>query len=113
MTNKFYFCPSCQERNKFSSLATDRVELEKDKGERIAVECAHCHARTNLNVNKIQAEPNNVITGASGVLGLICAGLFLNMGFIAGLPLALPVVVHQAQARAASSFNRYKIKETK
>lgn len=113
MNKKFYYCPSCRERNDYASLATDRVELEKEKGERISMECVHCHARSQVHVNDISAEPNNLITGASGVLGLICAGLFLNMGFIAGLPLALPVVVHQAQARAVSSFNRYKIKETK
>ena len=110
MTTKYFYCPECNERNSLRSMANDRVELEKDRGETFSVNCDNCHARPTIHVNDVQAEPNKLITGGSGVLGLVCAGMFFQLGFIAALPLALPIVVYQAQARAASGFNRYKVR---
>lgn len=112
MTSKYYYCPSCQERNAFSSMASDRVELEREKGERIPVECEHCHSRTKLHVNQVRAEPNKIITGASAVAGVVGAVALWQVGFIAAITVGLPVLVYQMQSRSASTFNSYKIKET-
>jgi|GEM_PF-6336705 transcription elongation factor Elf1 len=71
MTAKYFTCKSCHENTKVKSMATDRVEMERDLGETFLAECGHCHDRKTIHVNDVNAAPNKVITGIGAVAGVI------------------------------------------
>ncbi|WP_116108084.1 hypothetical protein [Lewinella sp. IMCC34191] len=106
---KYFVCKFCHESTYVATSATDRVDLERERGERFSANCAHCHKPGSIHVNQILAKPNPVITVIGGVAGLVATAALWNVGFIAYAAGALPVIVYQAQAKSAQTFNSYKI----
>lgn len=113
MTAKYFTCPSCHENTPFKTMATDRVELEKEKGEFIPAQCGHCYQQLRVHVNDIKAEPNKVILGAGVGAGVVATAALWQLGFIAFAAGALPVMVYGAQLKAVDTFNGYKISRSK
>lgn len=113
MTSKYYTCKACNENSKIKSMASDRVELERDMGETFRATCTHCHDSRTVHVNDVKAEPNKIVLAAGGLAGVVATVALWQVGFIAVISLALPGIVYGAQAKAASTFNGYKIKVTK
>lgn len=93
-------------------MATDRVELERDRGETFTVDCPHCLKKVNVHVNRVSARPNRIFTYGGILLGLGSIALFWGLGFIATLSAAIPILVHQAQRKAAHTFNAYMIRRS-
>jgi hypothetical protein len=112
MTTKYFTCKNCHENTKVKSMATDRVEMERDLGETLLIECSHCHDRKTIHVNDVRAEPNKVITGVGAVVGAVATAALWQIGFIAVVACTLPVIVYGAQHKAAKTFNAYKIRPT-
>ena len=109
MTTKYFTCPSCHEATIFRTSATDRVDLERDRGETFMATCRHCLRPRSLHVNDISAKPSKAIT-AAGILGGVAATVALwHTGFISYVTGALPVIVYQAQRIAAATFNGYNL----
>ena len=94
-------------------MATDRVELEKDRGETFRVSCDHCHESKTIHVNDIKAKPNAIVTGIGVAAGVGSAVALWNLGFIAAISGSLPIIIYAAQRKAADTFNSYKVKRTK
>lgn len=113
MTSKYFTCKNCHENTKVKSMATDRVEMERDLGETFLVACSHCHDRKTIHVNDVNAEPNKIVTGVGAGMAVVLTAAFWQLGFIAGLSFTLPVIVYAAQQKAAATFNGYKIRRTK
>ncbi len=88
-------------------MATDRVELERDKGETFMMECAHCYVRKEIHVNDVNAVPNKIVTGVGVAVGVAAAVALWNIGFIAWISGGLPVIIYGAQRKSASTFNSY------
>lgn len=110
---KYFVCKSCHESTYVPTAATDRVDLEREKGESFSARCAHCHKPGSVHVNHVLAKPNPVITAIGGVAGAVATVALWNVGFIAFASGALPVIVYQAQSRSAQTFNSYKIRPTR
>lgn len=90
-------------------MATDRVELEKDKGETFRVDCDHCHESRTIHVNDISAKPSLIVTGIGVAAGVGATVALWQLGFIAWISGGLPVIIYAAQRKAADTFNGYKI----
>lgn len=112
MTAKYFTCPSCHENTRFKTMATDRVELEKEAGEFISLQCDECYRQLRVHVNDIKAEPNKIITGVGAGAGVVATAALWQLGFIAFAAGALPVIVYGAQLKAAETFNGYKIRRS-
>ena len=112
MTAKYYICSSCQEENSYRSFATDQVELEREVGVTIPVNCAHCHARKTVHPNDIQAKPNvwvPIIASVPAVALLIWL-VYQGWILISVALFSVPVLVWAAQRKSSAAFNSYRIK---
>ncbi|WP_116125472.1 hypothetical protein [Lewinella sp. IMCC34183] len=109
MTRKYITCPNCHENTAFRTSATDRVDLERDRGEYFPVACRHCLRPRTAHVNDVNAAPHPAITAAGGAAGVAAIAALWQLGFIAYAAGALPVIVYRAQVSAAATFNGYKL----
>lgn len=112
MTHKYFTCPECREDPRFKSMATDRVELEREKGERLRVACTHCYGQLTVHVNDIKAAPNKIITGLGVAAGVAATAALWHFGAVAWASGALPVIIYIAQQKAAEAFNGYQIRRS-
>lgn len=100
LTSKYATCKNCHENFSVSTAATDRVELERDKGPNFPVVCSHCHDRQTIHVNKVKAKPNLMITTIIGGSALVLAllGMVLayrvNIIVFAALPFLIPGIIY-------------------
>lgn len=117
MTTKHFPCPSCRSVNRLRTFATDRVELERELGASFQKTCSHCSASVEVHVNDVRAKPIHLITYTvwGFLLLLVITALLLGLGqniyglfLLAGI-LGLPVMVHRAVEKAATTFNHYKL----
>lgn len=113
MTTKFFTCPSCHASTPVPTHATDRVDLERDRGESFMVSCKHCLQPRSIHVNEVHAAPNQVITGLGVFAGVAAVVTLWNLDFIAWVAGALPVIVYQAQLTSANTFNGYSLPRAK
>ena len=108
-TVKYYTCRSCHENSRIRTYATDRVDLEREVGERFSSHCQHCGKAGSIHVNDVKAAPNRTVTGIGIAAGVVATVALWQVGFIALASGALPVIVHTAQSRSADTFNGYKL----
>lgn len=120
MTTKHTLCPHCASRPRVSTFAPDRVELERERGERFQVDCPYCGETFTTHVNKVVATPNHLPTK---IVWAICISIWVVV-FITGAwanifvlillggTFGLPVAAHKAVEKSARVFNDYQITET-
>ncbi|MFT7121500.1 MAG: transcription elongation factor Elf1 [Neolewinella sp.] len=119
MTLKYFTCPNCHESARIRTFAPDRVELEKEKGERFKANCSHCHQVVDLHVNEVRAKANHTMTfvviALCTVLWIIIFlfGLYRNIFILLSCTslIGLPFAVRQATEKQATTFNDYLIRE--
>ena len=107
MTRKYYTCSSCHEPTALSTAATDRVGLERDRGESFVATCAHCHKPRSVHVNEVKAQPNPLVTGIAVAAAVTATLALLHIGLLAYVSLAFPVIVYGVQTKEAETFNAY------
>lgn len=108
----YYYCSSCQKENSFTTKATNRFELQKERGNTINERCKHCGTVTKRRINRVHAKADNLLIIASAVLAIIL-GLFLLtfFGLISGLVLGIPFLAWQALQKKASNFNKIRVND--
>jgi hypothetical protein len=95
-------------------MATDRVEMERGVGGTfLMVEYGYCHDHKTIHVNDVNVGRNKVITGIGAVAGVIAVVALWQVGVVAWISVALPVIIYGAQLKSAETFNAYKIRPTK
>ncbi len=104
-------CKRCNERNTIRTNATNRSDLERDKGEVIQIRCKKCSTSKEYHVNEFQAQLNRNLILIAGAVGFLLTLLFWRFGFVAVISFTLPAIVYQVQYSSVRSFNNYKIKE--
>ncbi len=109
MTTKYILCESCHELNRIKSMATDRVELEKEMGENFQLNCSDCGKNQSIHINQVKAKPNKYITLLGVILGIALTVLFWNFGFIAFASFGIPILILRSQQKSSATFNSYKI----
>lgn len=101
-----YYCSSCHKENSFKTKATNRFELQEERGNHINERCKNCGTVTKRRVNRVHAKANFLwVLVAIGISAI--ATIFLwNLGWIASITLTFPFLVWQYFNNEASKFNK-------
>ena len=123
----FTKCKNCNQEILFRSDSNTRVELEMEKGEKIALNCFHCNEKNNYIVNDIYSKPSKVLRVSGPLFFLIgtpilAIWMYYNIpkeaffhfktGFMFGLlgvPLAAAQILANRDRVRVNSFNNYYI----
>lgn len=107
-------CPNCSEVSKIPSFwIGDRIELAKAKGTEIPCQCQRCNNRYSAHVDDVRAEHDKtvaIIGVVSFVPALILTFLLFNLGFIAFITLAFPIIATtSARQNQRTKVNRFNL----
>ena len=108
-----YYCSSksCKKLNSINVKSKNRFDLKMEIGEEINERCKHCGNHIKRHINRLRAEPNNIII----IAGVIIAGIFTvliwDLGFVSVLTGTIPIAVWANENRKASAFNKVLIRD--
>lgn len=102
----YYYCSSCKKENSFKTKATNRFELQEERGNEINERCNHCGTQVKRRVNRVHAKPNLMIALGGLVLAALATVFLWNLGWIATLTLSLPIMIFAYTNGEASKFNK-------
>lgn len=104
-------CDSCHELINVSSFASTRPDLVREKGETLTLECTKCRNLSHKHVNEIQAKEGLILVGIGILISImVTIVLWKFLGMIGTISLIIPLYIWQAQSKAASAFNNYRLK---
>jgi len=78
------------------------------KGETFTVNCKHCGSNQKIHINDVIADNSPLMVVLATLATIIITIVFWEMGFIAFITIAFPVLVWNAHQRSRSAFNNYK-----
>ncbi len=113
----YYYCSSCQKENSFTTKATNRFELQEERGNEINERCTYCGTVNKRHVNRVHAKANTFNMLIGGVLGLLVTVILaliipkIALFFIAGTIFSLPYLAWRSEEKKASTFNRVLIED--
>lgn len=111
----YYYCSSCQKENSFKSKATNRFELQKERGNVINERCKKCGTIVKRRINRVHAKPNGWILIIGGLLGIIVTLIIFIFSLMVSLLITLlllslicsiPFAAWKQQDKKASNFNK-------
>ncbi len=102
----YYYCSSCKKENSFKTKATNRFELQEERGNHINERCNSCGSQVKRRVNRVHAKPNLGIVLAGLALGVITTVFLWNLGWIATLTFTIPILAFSYANNMASNFNK-------
>ncbi len=107
----YYYCSSCQKENSFTTKATNRFELQKERGNEINERCKKCGTIVKRRINRVHAKAN-VIMLLAGIAVSAIATIFLwNLGWIATLTFTVPFFAWKYAEKKASDFNKVMVSD--
>lgn len=102
----YYYCSACTKENNFNTAATNRFELQEERGNDIKERCTHCGTMVNRRINRVHAKANNIwIIAAIGIAVVATVALW-RLGWMASITFAFPFLVWQYLKNEASKFNK-------
>lgn len=113
----YFYCSSCQEENSFKTKATDRFELQKERGNFINERCKHCDTVVKRRINRVHAKPNKWILIIGGLVGTVLTVLFILSApliisiFAISIIAGIPFIAWKAQDKKASAFNKVMVSD--
>lgn len=102
----YYYCSSCQKENNFKTKATNRFELQEERGNEINERCDYCGTQVKRRINRVHAKPNLFIALAGFIIGVLSSLLLWNLGWIATLTFTIPIMAFGYTNNEASKFNK-------
>lgn len=108
----YYYCSSCQKENSFTTKATNRLELQKERGNFINERCKKCGTIVKRRINRVHAKPNKLILFFGGIFSIVfTAVMFLFIPLIIiilanAFIFSIPFVFWKQQDKKASNFNK-------
>lgn len=109
--NLYYFCSSCKKENSFKTKATNRFELQQERGDEINERCKHCGNVSKRRINRVHAKSNYVYIIGGLIIGLILGCFLWQLGLIAGITIGLPILIWQWSHKKAVDFNKILVSE--
>ncbi|MEP0266268.1 hypothetical protein [Dokdonia sp.] len=116
----YYYCSSCQEENSFKTKATNRFELQTERGNTIHERCKHCGIVVKRRINRVHAKPNKWMLIIGGLIGIsltimaivftLAVSLFV---VVISIPIisSIPFIAWREQDKKASAFNKVMVKD--
>ncbi len=102
----YYYCSSCQKENSFTTKATNRFELQNERGNHINERCKKCGTIVKRRINRVYAKANKMyILGGLGI-GVLCTVLLWELGWVATLTFTIPIIIARSTEITASKFNK-------
>lgn len=108
-----YYCSNqgCKKENYIKTIAINRSELQKEIGSELNERCKHCGSFTKRHINRLHAEPNNLIILVGILLSVIFTIFSWNfIGLISTLTASIPIAIWTQQKKKASAFNSTMVK---
>jgi DNA-directed RNA polymerase subunit RPC12/RpoP len=102
----YYYCSSCKKENSFNTKASNRFELQEERGNHINDRCNHCGTQVKRRVNRVHAKPDIKIVSIGLLLGIISTIFLWNLGWIATLTFSIPILAFSYASQQASNFNK-------
>lgn len=116
----YYYCSSCQEENSFKTKATNRFELQKERGNTINERCKNCGTVVKRRINRVHAKPNKWILIIGGLIGATLAiiaivftlavSVFMIVILIPAIS-SIPFIAWREQDKKANAFNKVMVKD--
>lgn len=116
--NLYYFCSSCKKENSFKTKATNRFELQQERGDEINESCKYCGTLTKRRINRVHSKANilkYLVGGALGILlTLILIVIIPPIFIVFAFPsiMSIPFMAWKRENRKAVDFNKIMIKES-
>lgn len=105
-----YYCNFCRSENFIKTNTTNRHDLLNELGKsEIENTCQNCGKHTSKHINRLYAEPNNMLILASVILAIIVTVFLWNYGFVSALSGTIPIAVWMDQSKKTSLFNKSRI----
>ncbi len=102
-----YYCSSCKKENHIKTKTQDRFAFFIEYGSNeINERCKYCGHFTKRHINRLHAEPNNLIIILSFLIALIITILLWDFGFVSTLTATIPLWFWIDQKKKASAFNK-------
>ncbi len=113
----YYYCSSCQKENSFTTTATNRFELQKERGNFINERCKKCGTVVKRRINRVHAKPNKWLLVLGMLLGTVCTIFFILFVPLLGIIVinsaifSIPFFIWRAQDKKASAFNKVMVSD--
>jgi Flp pilus assembly protein TadB len=113
----YYYCSSCQKENSFKTTATNRFQLQKERGNVINERCKKCGTVVKRRINRVHAKPNKwilvfgILFGIAFTLILILFVPLLGVVVINSAIFSIPFMVWRGQDKKASTFNKVMVSD--
>lgn len=113
----YFYCSSCQKENSFKTTATNRFELQKERGNVINERCKKCGTVVKRRINRVHAKPNKWLLVFGAFFGVILTALLFLVVPLFILVLAnsvifsIPFMVWRGQDKKASAFNKVMVSD--
>ena len=107
----YYYCSSCQKENIFKTTATNRFELQKERGNEINERCKKCGTIVKRRINRVHAKPNLFIILGGVAISAIATILLWGLGWIATLTFSVPFFAWKYTEQKASAFNKVMVSD--
>jgi hypothetical protein len=96
-----------------ATLAARRAKLSEASFARSAlISIVGPQLGAGVSVSAFSQARNKVITGIGLAAGVAATAALWNIGFVAWIAGALPVIIYTAQRKGADTFNSYKIRRS-
>lgn len=102
----YYYCSSCQKENSFTTKATNRFELQQERGNEINERCNKCGTQVKRRINRVHAKPNVLYILGGLIVGAIATVFLWNLGWIASITFSIPIMLYAYTNKEASKFNK-------
>jgi len=107
----YFYCSSCKKENSFKTKATNRFELQKERGNEINERCKKCGTIVKRRINRVHAKPNVYILLGGVAIGGISTIFLWNLGWIATLTFSVPILAWKYAEQKASAFNKVMVSD--
>lgn len=102
----YYYCSSCQKENSFKTKATNRFELQEERGNHINERCKKCGTIVKRRINRVHARANKSYVLLSFGLCIFLTLLLWELGWVATLTFTIPIMIWRSADIQASKFNK-------
>jgi len=119
----YYYCKSCKKLNSFKTSATNRFELQQERGNEISERCRRCGTTTTRRINRVHARVNPIYPLAViflcflalatyVVVSLVINGvLYIPVKLFLGALILAPIALWTYYERRASAFNKVMVSD--
>ncbi len=107
----YTICEFCRSNINVKSSCSTRSELQMKEGDHLSVYCSSCNELNKKHVNDICAQANGKVLLIALIISIIVSAiLWMILGAIGVISVAIIILFAQQEMKAVKSFNSYLIR---